>query len=282
MIVDELKLTRSYAFCRVWGSAEEHVLHVHDCLEIGVLLKHHLEYRFGDRTYKGKPGDVFLCRPFEPHWSFAEPNEPPYESILVLFMPSALKGMPDWNRLLLPFYTNEEVPPYIPGDSPYAGAICKAAEEAALAQEQQASNWMTRQYMHLIDILLQVSDFAASYAPSGVDQQRPAIRLDIMDAIGYLLQHYTEPVDGTVLLDRSHSGKTKFFHEFRALTGLSPNEFLNRLRVQHAMDLLRTTSSPIIDIAESSGFGSLSAFNKQFKQYTEASPREYRARMTSD
>lgn len=277
MIVDQLKLRRSYAFCRVWGSTEEHALHVHDCLEIGVLLKHELVYRFGDDTYQGKPGDVFLCRPFEPHWSFAKPGEPPYECILVLFMPAAVKGMPDWHRLLLPFYAREEVPPLIPGDSPFAQAICRAAAEAALAQERGADNWMTRQYMHLTHILLQVSDFAASLAQAE-EGGKAGTRADLTDSIGYLLEHYTEPLDGETLLGRTQMGKTRFFREFRALTGLSPNEFINRLRVQHAMDLLRSTSRTVIDIAESSGFGSLSAFNKQFKRYTEASPREYRMR----
>ena len=47
MYVEQLRLTRSFAFSRVWGSDEEHDLHVHDCLEIGVLLEHELEYRFG-------------------------------------------------------------------------------------------------------------------------------------------------------------------------------------------------------------------------------------------
>src|SRR4051812_10880715 len=87
MYVEKLTLSRSFAFCRVQGSSEPHELHVHDCLEVGVLLKEEVEYKFGDRMYRGQPGDVFLCRPFEPHWSFALPGKQ-FESILVLFVPS--------------------------------------------------------------------------------------------------------------------------------------------------------------------------------------------------
>jgi transcriptional regulator GlxA family with amidase domain len=72
-----------------------------------------------------------------------------------------------------------------------------------------------------------------------------------------------------------------FFKEFRLLTGLTPNEFLNRLRIQSASDLLRSTNKSMIDLAFASGFQSLSAFNKQFKRYTGLSPREYRNKKTN-
>ncbi|WP_313999337.1 AraC family ligand binding domain-containing protein [uncultured Paenibacillus sp.] len=125
MYVDQLRLRRSFAFVRVWGSEEDHDLHVHDLLEIGVLLNEKLIYRFGDRIYRGQPGDVFLCRPFEPHWSYAMPGRP-FESILVLFTPAAVRSMPDGNRLLLPFYGDEGLEPLIPGSTPQARAIRKA------------------------------------------------------------------------------------------------------------------------------------------------------------
>ncbi|KIL42178.1 hypothetical protein SD70_03210 [Gordoniibacillus kamchatkensis] len=274
MYVEQLRLTRSFAFSRVWGSDEEHDLHVHDCLEIGVLLEEELEYRFGDRTYRGRPGDVFLCRPFEPHWSFAQPGKP-FEAILVLFTPSAVLKLPDGNRLLLPFYAERGMPPFIPGDTPYAKVITQAARSAAEAQEQGAGAWVTRQYMHLIDILLQVDGFVherrGHKTVSGAGSA-------VAESVGYVLAHYLEPLDGDELARQAGIGRSLYYREFRLLTGLSPHDFVNRLRIQAAMDLLRISELPIIEIAERSGFQSLSAFNKQFKAYAECSPREYRNR----
>ena len=65
---------------------------------------------------------------------------------------------------------------------------------------------------------------------------------------------------------------------FVSLTGLSPHDFVNQLRIQSAMDLLRTSEYSIIEIAERSGFQSLSSFNKQFRAYAGCSPRDYRNR----
>ncbi|QIZ10324.1 AraC family transcriptional regulator [Priestia megaterium] len=272
MYVEHLHLQRSFAFCRVWGSDEEHDLHVHDCLEIGIVLKNELEYRFNDHTYIGRPGDVFLCRPFEPHWSFSKPDKP-FECILVLFTPSAVHKIPDGNQLLKPFYTAQGVQPLIPANTIYAKAISKAATLAMEAQEQMTDTWTTHQFMYFIDILLQVNQFVKETSSTNNLKLPPS---EIVEAVGYMLDHYHEPLDIEKLSWQVGLGRTMFFKEFRRLTGLTPNEFLNRLRIQSASDLLRSTNKSMIDLAFASGFQSLSAFNKQFKRYTGLSPREYR------
>jgi len=272
MYVEHLQLQRSFAFCRVWGSDEEHDLHVHDCLEIGVVLKNELEYRFNDHTYIGRPGDVFLCRPFEPHWSFSKPNQP-FECILVLFTPSAVNKIPDGNQLLKPFYTTKGVQPLIPANTNFAKAISKAAILGVKAQEQGKEAWVTQQFMHFIDILLQVNQYVKESQSSDIHKLAPS---EIVEAVGHMLDHYHEPLDIEKLSWQVGLGRTMFFKEFRQLTGLTPNEFLNRLRIQSASDLLRSTNKSMIDVAFASGFQSLSAFNKKFKSYTGLSPREYR------
>jgi len=273
MYVEHLNLKRSFAFFRVWGSHEEHDLHVHDCLEIGVVLKNDLEYRFNDNTYHGRPGDVFLCRPFEPHWSYGRPDQP-FECILVLFTPSALRHIPEGNLLLKPFYNVQGVKPFIPAYSRYAQAIRQAALLAMEAQEQGIETCKTYQYMHFIQILLQVNEFVKE---SKASKDSNLQNYEIAEVVGYLLSHYKKPLDMETLSRQSGMGRTMFFKEFRRLTGLSPNEFLNRLRIQSAMDSLSgSTNESMIDLAYANGFQSLSTFNKQFKRFTGVSPRDYR------
>lgn len=272
MYVEHLRLQRSFAFCRVWGSHEEHDLHVHDCLEIGVVLKNELEYRFNEHTYLGTPGDVFLCRPFEPHWSFAQSDQP-FECILILFTPSAVSKIPDGNQLLKPFYTVKGIQPFIPSSTIFARAIRQAAVSAMEDQEKGENLWVTRQYMHLINILLQVNQFTKE---SQSEDYLDIPSSEIVEIVGYMLENYQKPINIETLSWQAEMGRTMFFNEFRRLTELSPNEFLNRLRLQTAIDFLRSTNKSMIDLAYASGFQSLSTFNKQFKRYTGRSPREYR------
>lgn len=64
---------------------------------------------------------------------------------------------------------------------------------------------------------------------------------------------------------------------FRTYTGKKINEYINELRVQEAMRLLRDDGdAKIIDIALAVGFESLSTFNRAFKQIAGVTPRDFR------
>ena len=53
-------------------------------------------------------------------------------------------------------------------------------------------------------------------------------------------------------------------------------------RVYHAQRLLSSTNSKIMDIALESGFGSLSRFNANFKEFCGVSPKAYRQSLQKD
>lgn len=66
-------------------------------------------------------------------------------------------------------------------------------------------------------------------------------------------------------------------------TGLTLQNFLLRLRIRHAMDLLLlpdNMSRTIEDIAESSGFKSMRTFNRNFRELVKMSPSEFRQQKT--
>lgn len=196
-------------------------------------------------------------------------SDKPFEAILVLFTPSPVLKLPDGSRLLMPFYAGRGMlSPLIPGDTTYAKAIAKAARSAAEAQEQGQTAWVTRQYMYLIEILLQVDGFfndqMENVAPRGTNT--------IAESVGYILNHYLEAIDGDELARRAGVGRSLYYREFRTLTGLSPHDFVNQLRVQSAMDFLRISDYSIIDIAEKSGFQSLSSLISNSKPMLAALP----------
>jgi AraC family transcriptional regulator len=63
---------------------------------------------------------------------------------------------------------------------------------------------------------------------------------------------------------------------FRASTGITPHQYLMRVRLLRAMALLRDTATPIIDIAYDAGWSDLSNFNRAFRRDVGCSPGEYR------
>lgn len=63
---------------------------------------------------------------------------------------------------------------------------------------------------------------------------------------------------------------------FRKTFGTTLNVLMTRHRVAHAQRQLVTTDERIVNIAQDSGFDSLSRFNRAFKQIAGTTPREYR------
>jgi len=63
---------------------------------------------------------------------------------------------------------------------------------------------------------------------------------------------------------------------FRKTFGTTLNVLITRHRIAHAQRHLVTTDDRIVEIAQDSGFDSLSRFNRAFKQLAGMTPRQYR------
>ena len=76
----------------------------------------------------------------------------------------------------------------------------------------------------------------------------------------------------------SESGLSRphFFKLFRDQTGLTPNVFLNTLRVELALEKLSDMRTPVVGISDDLGFSSQASFSRFFTSHVGVSPREYR------
>jgi len=100
----------------------------------------------------------------------------------------------------------------------------------------------------------------------------------VVNARSYINTHYAERI---TLDDLSRSiSINKFYLQklFKRCIGLSPNEYLIHTRLTRAKQLLRTTASPISQIAMEVGFNNIGHFISLFKRYEGITPSAYRQR----
>nr|WP_279289016.1 helix-turn-helix transcriptional regulator [Anaerosolibacter carboniphilus] len=93
-----------------------------------------------------------------------------------------------------------------------------------------------------------------------------------------LIQHYSEGFKLKVVaqeLGMSESNLTRVFKQYYDMT---PSEYVMKIRVKKATELLRGKDKSIVEIAHEVGFKSLSTFYKNFKENIGCTPREYRKR----
>jgi AraC family transcriptional activator FtrA len=98
----------------------------------------------------------------------------------------------------------------------------------------------------------------------------------ISSVADWMAGHLTEAVSIEALADRAAMSVRSFTRRFRAATGASPIEWLIRLRVRRAQDLLESTDEAIDAIAERSGFGTPETLRHHFRKVVGTSPSQWR------
>jgi AraC-like DNA-binding protein len=99
-------------------------------------------------------------------------------------------------------------------------------------------------------------------------------QLDWVDS--YLSFHLAESISIDAMAKRAHLSPSRFRDVFRGRFGMPPHQYLISLRLQHAKELLTTTSNTMAAIAEYCGFSDVFHFAKTFKQHTGDTPGAYR------
>ena len=75
--------------------------------------------------------------------------------------------------------------------------------------------------------------------------------------------------------------RASLYNKVKALTGLGVNDYINRIRIEQAMQLLANTGLSVTEISERTGFSSSRYFSTSFKQFTSMTPSEYKERCRS-
>jgi len=69
--------------------------------------------------------------------------------------------------------------------------------------------------------------------------------------------------------------RTNLHRKLKALTGTSATEFIRKIRLQRAAQLVQQNTLTVSEIAYQVGFESLSYFSKSFQEEFGMSPSEY-------
>lgn len=145
-----------------------------------------------------------------------------------------------------------------------------------MGQNHDLISQLETQYLMQYIVLALLRDF------SNLDSdaiQRPQ---DLAWITSYLSAHIGDKVSVKTLSEQAHLSASRFSALFRNMFGVAPYQYLVHLRIQHAQELLGTTSLTLDQIAEYCGFADVHHFSKTFKKSVGIPPRMYRQNTLSD
>ena len=206
-------------------------------------------FETGGVRYRVKTGEAFLIRPGELTFYIADETDP-------------------WSYGWVGFSGSEAADAlHLLGAGPILRFDDTAGMEKCVRQLMRCHSTESNPFLRQSELYRFFSLFVLS--PQSAKAISPAAV-----AQAFLQQNHTYTI--TVEQAAAYAGvsRSHLFRLFRQAYGVSPQEYLCRLRLQHAAQLL-ADGSPVAQAAYSAGFADLPNFSRRFRQTYGTTPSQY-------
>lgn len=109
-----------------------------------------------------------------------------------------------------------------------------------------------------------------------IEKSTKAFSLQIIKALSFIQTHYSEPITLDEIAAVSGLSRYYFIKQFQHQLNMTPMQYLTKIRIQKATELLRSTSSSVTDIAAQVGYANANYFNKVFRKVVGVSAGTFR------
>lgn len=251
------------------------VAHRHCFFEITCVLEGRAEYFVNGIRYEVQAGDLILFNHVEEHrWNVLSE-----EIVLEVLVFSSALVTDDTGGLdteyLIPFMNRgKSFENRICGSEKAAREVRKIMSEIRMEEESGAIGnrlMIKADILRLLTILVRYY-YEKKETSAVFTAKKNEYISRIEKALDYLRVHYNqkitlEEVSATVCMSPNY-----FSSYFRKATGISFQEYLTKIRIEKAKELLHGTTEGIIDIAQECGIGNTANFYRLYKKYFGISP----------
>ncbi|MDQ0972518.1 AraC-like DNA-binding protein [Neobacillus niacini] len=109
-----------------------------------------------------------------------------------------------------------------------------------------------------------------------IDKATNGFSLQITKALSFIQTHYHEPITLDEIAAVSGFSRYYFIKQFHHQLNMTPVQYLTKIRIQKAAELLRSSTSSVTDIAAQVGYANANYFNKVFRKTVGVSAGTFR------
>lgn len=267
--------TKDFYITRITHPKEALSPHTHDYYQIYFVKKgtliHHLQNADGVLG----DGDAFILPPNVLHYIRTPDDD--VELYVLSFTADFLSGANEYSKLVLDFlyYLKAGGTVVRPGvhltleDSIFTGLMIERICHEFRGAEAGRNELIKSLVAGILTVLARV--YMEKKALIFVTEENRKL---VEHTIWYINNHYEEEITLAEMVKLSAMSKSGFCSMFCAITGTSFKNYLNRVRIEKATQMLEAGQSVTLAGCRC-GFGDLSTFYRNFKKYMGISPREY-------
>jgi AraC-like DNA-binding protein len=234
--------------------------HFHDDIEVIYVFRGGGTAHCGGKTYTLEPGSIFTVFPNQVH-SYVDC--PIGEYILLIIHPSRLLYLENFIRNYLP------VSALSVGNPVLAQLLSDALTESRSKSDFSiVEGYLTA----FFGKLFQAMQF----------QNRSGFNDSVSRILQYCTLHYQEPVNAQDLCRELHLSSSQVSRIFTQQLNISFSDYMNLLRLNKAVLLLRNPNLNITQVANRAGFPTIRTFNRVFQKKYGCTPSEYRDRCKNE
>lgn len=254
---------------RSFGSVDlEFPEHLHDHMEILLVLEGSVSVRVMEMSRELKPGDCAVIFPQQIH-SYSRPVG---SRTRLFIFEDHLTGMYLHSvRRCVPAH------PFLSaGEVPEDGRLALDRLYDLSRTEQGIRKAPSSDAERMCSAWIQVF-FSQVWSRLAPEKRNDSMGMELTcQVVQYVMEHFQEPLTLELLAQELHTNKYYISHIFSDRIQINFRQYLNLIRLEYAMHLMKTTSAPLTDISLEAGFSSQRSFNRAFTQIIGVSPRDYR------
>lgn len=284
LVRDTIPLDQDFPF-QIWEvvlnneNSHPDTFHWHSYFEITYVKKGQGRYFVNGQEYPMSEGDIIIFNNVEPHgWSLTEEE---MHLLVMVFSPEFIAEK-------MSFFDHEYLKPFVERGSNFKNRI---GREEAVSHEIRKGireiyqEWQERRegyplmikanVLRILTMLIRAYQDDTKSGEMLKEKKNAMKRLE--QAFAYIDRHYCEKITLDQVAAAVYMSSNYFSSYFRKVTNISFSDYVTRLRVAHARELLRTTDRSVTEIAMECGFNNISNFYRLYKKHVGKPPREKKA-----
>lgn len=244
---------------RLWKSfPADYPAHFHDAVEIIFVLSGTACAYCNGTAYPLRKGSIFFVSPNFIH-SYQD-RSADYCHILLIVDPAKL------NEETQLFLTQSVPKEPIWQDTELTHKIWNLINIAIEIQSDISNTSLTLLLSTIISLISENLEFQKS------NPSKQSIKL----ILEYCRTHFREPISLNLISRTLHFSESYISHSFSNILKISLPDYINGLRLNEAVRLLKTTKLSITEIAAQAGFPTTRTFNRVFTKQYAISPTQFR------
>lgn len=246
-------------------------LHQHEEIQISLLVSGNGKLIVGDSVHSYAAGDLIVINGKIPHLFQSSPSEKPAHMISLFFTRNTLG--PDFFNIP----DLEDTKSFF-NKSNTGFKVSQHNLKARELMEKMPTMEKFSRLLTFLELLKSIgqspvtilTDFVHPKSLSANEGKR------LQDVLDYVINNFGQEIKLSTVANLAFMTPNAFCRFFKQRTNKTFFQFLIELRIEHACQLLLSTKDlDINQIAEHSGFKSISNFNRKFKELKKTTPSAY-------